>query len=110
MSLQRNPASITIANGVTASSTFQTGQATRGSFQLPSAFTLTAATITVNVSNDGTTWTACPVEGNEANPITGVVVGGTYSLPVKSFSFRYLQLVAGTAQAAARTITFFTRD
>ena len=102
--------SVAIANGATAASAYETKGATRGSFQLPAAFTLTAATITVNVSNDGSTWTACPVEGNEANPITGVVVGGTYSLPVKAFSFRYLQLVAGTAQTAARTITFFTRD
>ena len=98
---------ITIALGETASVAFGTGQATRGSFQIPSDFT--GATVTFRVSNDGTTFTDCPVEGNESVSPT-VAANGTYSFPVKFFSFRYGQLVSGSAEAAARTISCFLRD
>ena len=99
--------SITIASGSTASAAFGTGQATRGSFQIPSAFT--GATVTFKVSNDGTTFTNCPVEGNESVTPT-VAANGTYSFPEKFFSFRYGQLVSASAEAAARTIPCFLRD
>ena len=104
---QQADRSVTIAASATASAGFGTGQATRGSFQLPSTFTGTA--ITFNVSNDGVTFVACPVEGNEAVTIT-VAASGSYSFPVKAFNFRYLQLVAGSSQASLCTITLFTRD
>ena len=98
---------VTIANTGTTSSTYETLGALKGSFQLP---TFTGTSLTINVSNDNTTFTACPVEGNEANPMTVSASGGAYSLPVKAFSFRYIQLVSGSAQGAARTILIVTRD
>lgn len=98
---------ITIASGDTASAAFGTGQATRGSFQIPSAFTGTA--VTFRVSNDGTNFVNCPVEGNET-VTPAVAPSGTYSFPVKFFSFRYGQLVSGSAEAAARIIPCFLRD
>ena len=99
---------VTILSGATTASAYETKGATRGSFQLPAAFTGVA--MTVNVSNDTSlSWVACPVEGNEANPIT-VAQGKAYSLPVKCFSFRYVQLVSGSAEGADRTIQFCTRD
>lgn len=98
---------ITIAISTTASVAFGTGQATRGSFQIPSAFT--GSTVTFRVSNDGVTFTNCPVEGNESVTPT-VAASGTYSFPVKFFNFRYGQLVSGSSEAAARTISCFLRD
>lgn len=98
---------ITIASGQTASAAFGTGQAKQGSFQIPAAFTGT--TVTFKVSNDGVTFTNCPVEGNESVTPT-ITAGGTYSFPQKFFNFRYGQLVSGSAEGAARTIPCFMRD
>lgn len=99
--------SITISSGQTASAAFGTGQATRGSFQIPSDFT--GATVTFKVSNDGVTFTNCPVEGNESVTPT-VAASGTYAFPDKFFNFRYGQLVSGSAEGAARTLPCFLRD
>jgi hypothetical protein len=99
---------ITIAAGATASGAFGTGQAKHGSFQLPG--TMTGTTITVNVSNDGTNWTACPLEGTEINPITSTGANKSHSFPIKTFNFRYLQLVSGSTESAERTIAVFLRD
>ena len=99
---------VTILNGGTTSTTYETRGANRGSFQMPATMTGTATTI--NVSNDGVNFTACPVlTGLETNPIT-TTGNGSYSFPVKTFNFRYLQLVSGGAEAAQRTITITTRD
>lgn len=98
---------MTIAAGEQNSTALGTGQATRGSFQIPSAFT--GANVTVQVSHDGTNFVNCPVEGNEANPIT-VAASGTYAFPVKVFNFKYVRLRSASAEAAARTISVFTRD
>lgn len=103
---QPTMSTVTIANGGTTSTTYETQGATRGSFQMPATITGTACT--VNVSNNGTNWTACPVEGNEVNPLT-VAASGSYHFPVKAFSFRYMQFVMD-AQGQAVTITLATRD
>ena len=103
---QQADRTVTIPSGSTSIS-FGTGQANRGSFQLP---TMTGTTITINVSNDGVSFPEkCPVEGNETNPIT-TQTNGTYSFPVKAFNFRYLQIVSGSTETAARNIGLFTRD
>ena len=98
---------VTVASGGTTSTTYETKSATRGSLQLPSAFTGT--NLAFHGSNDGVTFTACPIEGNETNPLTTAGASGNYSFPVKAFVFRFLRLVVD-AQAAARTITILTRD
>lgn len=97
---------ITIAIGDQNSAAIGTGQATRGSFQIPATFT--GANVTVQVGNDGTNFVTCPVEGNEANPIT-VAANGTYAFPVKVFNFRYVRLRSASAEGAARTISTFMR-
>lgn len=98
--------STTIASGATASAAFGTGQAKHGSFQLP---TMTGTTTTFKVSNDGTNFTNCPIEGNETNPLT-TATNGTYSFPIKFFNFKFGQLVSGSTEAADRTILLFTRE
>lgn len=99
--------SITIDSSAQNSAAIGTGQATRGSFQIPSAFD--GANVTVQVSNDGTNFTSCPVEGNEANPIS-VAVNGTYSFPQKTFNFRYVRLRSASEETAARSIGTFMRS
>ena len=103
---QLSQRSVTILSSGTVSTTFELNFATRGSFQLP---TMTGTAITVKVSNDDVTYTNCPAEGSEANPITTASLG-TYSLPVKCFNFRYLTLVSGSAEGADRVIEIVTRD
>lgn len=98
---------ITIESGQTDSLAFGTGQATRGSFQIPLQFTGT--TVTFKVSNDGTTFTDCPIEVNESLTPT-ITAGGTYAFPDKFFHFRFGQLVSGSTEDAARTIACFLRD
>ena len=107
MPAQPSP-TITIASGAQNSGAIGTGQATRGSFQLPT-FTGTAITVQVTNEDTPTNFTSCPVEGNEANPIT-VTSNGTYSFPVKTFSFKYVRLRSGSAEGAERSISTFFRD
>lgn len=111
MSAHGNYQSVTIANGGTASTGIEATGTNRGSFQLP---TMTGTTTRVDVSNDNvasadlvTNWTTCPIEGNEVTPIV-TTSNGTYSLPVKSANFRWLRLVSGSAEGAARTILIWT--
>lgn len=99
-------ASATIAASGTTSDVRSFGRASRGSFQLPTDFTGTA--ITVEVSIDGVTFVACPIEGNEVSPIV-VAAGKTYSFPVKAFNFPKYRFVAGSTQTTAQTITIFAR-
>lgn len=106
MSQNRDPASLTISNGDTTSTALQS-QATRGSFTLPAA--LTQATLTIQVSNDGTNYSTCPIEGNEVNPVT-FAANAVMSFPVKAFNFKYIRFLAPGAEGANRTITIFTRD
>ena len=114
MSAHGNYQSVTIASGGTASTGIEATGTNRGSFQLPSAFT--GVTVTVQVSNANVatadlvpeaTWTNCPVEGNEVAAITAST-DDALCLPVKSANFRWLRLVSGSAEGAARTILIWT--
>ena len=101
---------ITIASGQTASSVFGTGQGSRGAFQLPA--TMDGTSITIQVSNDATNWTTCPIETSETNPRT-TAASGTYDFPIRAFSFKYIRLLHATAQTTGtlpRVIPVFTRD
>ena len=106
MSRPRDPAALTIAASGTTSSVL-TSQATRGSFTLPAG--MTQATLTIQVSNDGTTWSSCPIEGNEVNPVASTAAA-VMSFPVKALNFKKIRFLAPGAEAAERTITIFTRD
>lgn len=97
---------VVIASGSTSAS-FPLGGYAWGSVQLPAAFTGTA--LTFNYSHDGSNWTAVPVEGNEVNPET-VTANGTYRIPAYAFAAKYCQIVSGSSEAAARTITVFLRS
>ena len=70
---------------------------------------MTGSTITVKVSNDNTTFTNCPVEGNETAAIT-FALSGSYSFPQKAFNFNFIQLLSNGTEAAARDFKLFLRD
>lgn len=95
----------TIANGQTASNNIELCGAVAGSVQLPAAITGTA--LTIKGSIDGVTYTEVVEEGGESNPLV-VAAAGTYALPIKTFSYKYLQLVMD-AQGAARSISVYLR-
>ena len=107
MSLKRSPASLTIANGATVSSTYDTGSATRGCFQLPAAFT--GVNCAVHGSIDGATFTQVQVDTVGESATLTVAANGTYSFPSKTFNYPFVRLVVD-AQAAVRTVTLFSRD
>jgi hypothetical protein len=98
---------LTIANSATNSTAHRTSGMGRGSFQVGP---FTGTTVTVQGSNDNqspTNWTNVGVEGNEVNPTTSVVDNGAYSLPLKTFNFKWFRLVSGSSEGAERTIRIF---
>lgn len=105
---------VTVAAAGTVSSAYEWKGANRGSFKIPAVFDGTNCA--VHVSNDiptpsapaPTNFVACPIEGNEVQPIV-VAVNKSYSLPVKAASFRWIRFVVD-AQTLACDITLFTRD
>ena len=79
-----------------------------GSYQLPA--TMTGATTAVQVSNDNTNWTACPVDSNsEETPQDPTAANGSYILPRQVFGFRYFRLVSGSNEAADRLVKVYLR-
>ena len=100
-------ANYTFANGATNGAVYALGQYAWGSYQIPAAFTGT--TITVQYSVDGSNWTTVPTEGSETNPQT-VTTNGTYRLPVMTFAAKFMRLVSGTAEGAARTVKLYLRS
>lgn len=105
MSISRDPASATVENAGTTSTSFEL-QATRGCFQLPSGFTGTNCTVQGSIDN--TTFTNVAIEGNETAPMV-VASSGTYSFPVKAMNYKYLRFLVD-AQTGAKTIALWTRD
>jgi hypothetical protein len=101
--------SVTIPASGTQSAAFGTGQATRGSFQLPAGMTGTTTTFEVTNEDTPTNWQACPIEGNETNPLT-TASSKSYSFPTKLFNFKFARLVSGTTETADRVIRIFTRE
>lgn len=79
----------------------------QGSIELP---VIQGTELTFKYRNTSAgTWTTVPVEGTEANPAT-VASNGTYRIPIRAFTAKYLQIVFTTTQDAARNITVFLRD
>lgn len=95
-----------IANGQTVSDTIDLdagghGHAVGGSFLIPAAFTGTA--ITYQVSGDGSNFTVLN-DTADADISQGAAVDRWVPLPDGVFAHRYLKLVSGSAEGAARVI------
>ena len=99
-------ATIPISTKPTGAEEIPTGGATKGSYSLPDAFT--GATVTIGYSNDGSNFTTVPALTDENNPET-VAADGTYPLPSRGFSAKYLQISSASNEAAARTITVYLK-
>jgi len=76
----------------------------RGSFQIPAAFTGTG--MTIQASNDGVNWVECD-DTDGTDPTPTITANGSYRFPNDGFAYKYLRLVAGSAQLHTRTITIF---
>lgn len=98
---------LTIAEGATVTQTVNVKSYTSGAFQLPAAFTGTALTIEVSV--DGTTFKALKNAAGTAVTVPTVAAAEQLPIPAEAFSFPYLRLKSGTAEAAARTVKIFVK-
>lgn len=100
--LAQRSGTVTIANGATVSSAFDArGFATIG-FATPAALTGTA--ITFQVSHDNVTFVPLKTTANAAVSVT-VTTSSAYTIPSEVKPWRYIKLVSGSAEGAARTIT-----
>lgn len=91
---------IGIAAAGTASEPIALAGARGGSFVIGGAFTGTAITFEVG---DGGTWTALKTTADAAVS-QGIATNRHFPIPTEAFSFPYLRLVSGTAEAAARIL------
>jgi len=103
----------TIANTATTTVEIDLGGAVLMAIALPAAFTTTAATLTFEVASaSGGTYQPLYDENGNLVTVSGISQGRTYSLGrfVQMLApFRFIKIVAGTAQAAERTLTLFAR-
>lgn len=98
---------VTIANGATVSSAIDLQGCTMCGIILPAAFTGVA--LTFQVSDDNVTYQAAYNTSNTALSAT-VAQGRSYMLTPTDFAgVRYVKLVSGSAEGAARTIKILTR-
>jgi hypothetical protein len=100
--VSRGP-TVTIANGATVSNAIDLGEKAIVGIQLPSALTSTALTFTASDVIDGTYNPVTKIDGN-AYSITVAAAKYIVISPVDLAGIRYLKLVAGSAEAAARDI------
>lgn len=92
---------VTIANGATASSALKFGDYAFGLFFIPSAFT--GATVTFQVSYDGTTYVVLKDSSNTDISYT-VTASKAYPFPDEASGAAYIKIISASAEGAARTI------
>ena len=106
-SLGRGP-TVTIANGGTVSNGVDLGDAQLAGIILPAAFTGVA--LTFQGSHDGVTYFA--VTKLDGTTLTAVVAPAKYvQVPIDALQgVRFLKVVSGSAEAAARNIILMLRQ
>ena len=108
-------ATATIASGAALSGAFSSGDKLICAVQMPAAWT--AADLTYQISDDGgTTWFELLDDTGTAVTLVSPAAGKRYNLPASDYeSGRLFKVRSGTSsvpvnQAAARTLTFITRQ
>lgn len=91
-----------IANAGTKTNAIAVGDFATGSFAIPSQFTGAAITFEGSNEDDGT-FTPLYTAANAAVSIT-VAASRAYPLPAEAMAWRFIKLVSGGAEAAARSI------
>jgi len=92
-------ADLVIAISTTAAH-FGSGGYSRGTFQIPAAFT--GATIQPAFGNDGTNFT-------DSGGTISVSTDGTYAIPAACFAGKFIRLTSASSEAAARTLKVFLK-
>lgn len=102
--------SVTIANGGTDSSAFQV-EGVFFALGMPAAFTGTAMKFKASSTADGTFTIVKDDGGTDVSITVGTSrwIGLQQAVREKLAAFRYLKLVSGSAEAAARTIEVVTK-
>lgn len=99
-----DPITTTIAASATVSATIDMRGMRLAGLIIPASMTSTA--LTFNVSNDGSTFVPLKDTTNAAISITIDSSAAAYPLvPMDFIGWRYLQVVAGSAEASDRTIS-----
>lgn len=109
----RQAKQVTILTGASVSDSIDLGTELVNAFSMPAAWT--AASISLEVSNDNTNWigTVFDYTNIQAGLYTAPVAGAAYAIDVVTFAaFRYVRFRSGTMavpvnQAADRTITCY---
>lgn len=105
----RTATNATIANGAAVSGTVDLLGTALVGFTMPAAWT--TAALSLEVSNDGTTW-GVPYDSSasQVGLIATPVASGMYAVDVVSLlPWRYVRFKSSVNQGAARTITYVTR-
>lgn len=99
---------VTVANGATVSSAIDLGNLSVVGLILP---VLTSTAITFQAS-DSLAGTYQAVKGSDGNSVSYTVASSTYVviLPTALAGIRFLKLVCGSAEGAARTITVIAKE
>jgi hypothetical protein len=103
--------SVTIANGAQDSSVFQLGEATYMALGMPAAFTGTAMTFKGASTEAGTFVVVKDDSGSDVSITVGTSrwVALQAAVMAKLAAFRFLKLVSGSAEGAARTIEIVSK-
>lgn len=103
----RNADTATIAAEATTSSSVYVGDYCRGSIALDADYGDTG--LTWEVSNDDTQWDTLRNDDGTADTEVVVAASKNYKIPKDVFSYQYVRVLSGAAQAVdtPTTITFF---
>ena len=93
-----------IAISGTTSESVSIGDYGSGSVQLPAA--LTGTTLTIQTSNDGTTWATCRDIAGAAKAAITFAASITVPLHAEAFASKFLRLLSNGTEAAARSFIF----
>lgn len=90
---------LSMTTGTSLSGSFIAAGARWGSYQTPG--TLTGASHTIQVSNDGVTWMTCSTVAPEANPYAAVS-NALYVFPQRMFHSNYARILGNTDEGGTR--------
>lgn len=99
---------VVIANAATASAALDLGSGTVCGIYIPSSFTGTSITFTSALTFTGT---YAPVKDGAGAAVSKTVAAGDYVYldPAIFAGIQYIKVVSGSAEGAARTVTFAVR-
>tara|TARA_R110000803_G_scaffold23906_4_gene58198 strand:+ start:2229 stop:2570 length:342 start_codon:yes stop_codon:yes gene_type:complete len=97
----------TIAISTTTSDAIDVSEWNGGSYQMPAAFTGTAATFSGSIDNVTFDLIQTTALADRSSDTVGV--NQVNPMPPEAFNYRYLKFISGSTETAARTIKVFLK-